>query len=155
MTILDGLDPKLDFEHPVPKAGAKVWTRICQDNKLPRRQDLDPASMPAKLLPHIVLIDIENDPGRRYRWRLLGTHFTTVLGRDSTGKYVDDVLPEDKYHEFVLPFTWVIEKRRPLRIWGNTGHAGKDWLQFESFLAPLVDDDNNVNMLFSAAMYGK
>lgn len=144
----------MDFDHAIPRMGAQVWTNLGDAGKLPRRQDFDPVSLPRSLLPHMLLIDVVYKPYRRFRWRLLGTHITSVLGRDSTGRYVDEVLPENKYHEFIMPFEWVIDKQRPLRIWGHSPHLDKDWLKFENFLAPLVDKADAINMLFGVALYG-
>jgi hypothetical protein len=152
--VFGGLDPDLEFVSPLLKIGHEFWTSVCADGQLPQRADIDPLRMPTKLLPHILLIDVEAGATPRFRWRLLGTHITKVLGRDSTGKYIDDILPPELYDEFVEPLVWAIAKRRPVRVFGGAEHIGKDWVAYENYIAPLIDNTNSVNMIFGIALYG-
>jgi hypothetical protein len=48
---------------------------------------------------------------------------------------------------------WVIDNRRPLRIWGRATHVDKNWVPFENFIAPLVDERDRIVMLFGVAYY--
>jgi hypothetical protein len=153
MAVYDGMDPQLSFEREIPRLGAESWAALCADGGLPGRNDIDPLKLPRAVLPHILLIDVEDGAARRFRWRLIGTHTTTVLGRDSTGRYLDEVLPADRYGSFIEPLNWVIEHRRPTRIWGRATHVEKTWVPFENFLAPMVDDEGIVVMLFGVTFY--
>jgi hypothetical protein len=155
MPVFEGDDPELNFQHEIPKLGVKVWTSLCNGDALPRRADFDPIALPRAILPHVLLIDIEENGARRFRWRLIGTHTTMTLGRDSTGKYIDDVVPPHLYDEFITPLNWIVEHRRPTRLWGRANHTEKEWVPFENFIAPLADDAGRVNMIFGVTLYGK
>ena len=60
---------------------------------LPGRQHIVPPEIP-DLLPHIMLYDLVPGPhgGPRYRTRLVGTCVVELLGADTTGKFVDEIL---------------------------------------------------------------
>jgi hypothetical protein len=154
MQVYDELDPDLKFQRNIPAAGAEFWQSLCKNGGLPKRRDIDPVAIPPAILPHILLIDVEGKFPPRFRWRLIGTHTTNVLGRDSTGKYIDAVLPTEIYNRFIEPLCWIIANRKPARVWGHADHVDKDWVSFENLIAPLVDDSGDVTMIFSVAHYG-
>jgi len=52
---------------------------------MPSRRDVDPLAIPGYLLAHLELIDVFHHPELRFRWRLIGTHVTTAVGRDQRG----------------------------------------------------------------------
>jgi hypothetical protein len=101
MAVFDGIDADLQFTREIPKLGAEVWNSLRADGSLPTRGDIDPTKLPGSVLPHILLIDIEEGDASRFRWRLIGTHITNVLGRDSTGRYLDEVLQSEDYDSFI------------------------------------------------------
>lgn len=73
-----------------PLAGALLnyWTGKCGSRRMPGRRDIDPIEM-RKLLPNILLVDIEADTGR-LKFRLVGTRITEMYGGDYTGQYLDE-----------------------------------------------------------------
>ena len=59
---------------------------------LPGRQHIDPAEIPARQLAQVLLFDVVPGPGgRRFRFRVAGTAFATLAGRDVTGKFYDEL----------------------------------------------------------------
>jgi hypothetical protein len=107
-----------------------VWLRLRGDRRMPARRDFDPSEM-RKLLPHIMLIDVDASMPRekRYRVRLHGTAQVAAERLCAVGDHI-------------------VETREP---WISTG--GLYWLptkpfsRFESILLPLSDDDRSVNMI--------
>lgn len=67
------------------------WDVRRGDRRCPARADLDPLDIP-QLLPHLGLVDVEDD-GRRFRYRLIGTHMNAMLGENFTGRCLD---PENR-----------------------------------------------------------
>ncbi len=66
-----------------------LWLVKCSPGLLPSRADIDPIEMP-KLLPHIILVDVERDPWR-FRARVFGTAIVDAIGFDPTGRYLEEV----------------------------------------------------------------
>lgn len=64
------------------------WLRIRGGRRLPGRQDVRPEEIPRRLLAHTGLIDVL--PGRRFRYRLIGTAMVEFYGRDYTGLVIEE-----------------------------------------------------------------
>lgn len=76
---------------PLIAALLDYWEAKRGDRPMPDRRDIDPAELPPKLLPHLLLGETL-DGGTRWRYRLVGTEIVRRLGFDPTGRYIDDVL---------------------------------------------------------------
>lgn len=78
------------------------------------RAAIDPLDFPA-LLPNTMLLDrIGQPPDERYRFRLAGTDVVHLVGRELTGKHIDELLP-DAYHDYVrLLNRTALEQRLPV-----------------------------------------
>src|SRR5690349_9111742 len=76
---------------PLIAALLDYWEVKRDGRPMPDRRDIDPAELPPKLLPHLLLGETL-DGGTRWRYRLVGTEIVRRLGFDPTGKYIDDVL---------------------------------------------------------------
>ncbi|MDP6875551.1 MAG: hypothetical protein QF521_18675 [Alphaproteobacteria bacterium] len=103
--------------------------------------------------PHIVLIDVEGAENARFRYRLLGSHIVDTLGRNVTGRYIDEVQDPDDYDVFVEGFRQAIRLRRPIRSTGNAIFVNKAWVTYESVILPLSPDGHLVNMLLVPAVF--
>lgn len=75
------------------------WRSLFHGGKLPSRSDIDPLTIPAKVLPYVVLADVV-DGGRRIRYRLVGTNMVSEWGQDFTGCYLDEIM-EGSYRAFL------------------------------------------------------
>ena len=153
-TIEYELDPDLNIQHPLLRDGLKVWNDLRGDRPMPAPADIDPLKLPVRLLPNIMLLDIEYQPRRRYRWRLIGTYITETLGRDSTGRYWDEIYDSRAMHELCQGPTWVIENRRPLRNLGTAHFVNKTYLKIESVDMPLSTDGEQIDRLFVCTAFG-
>ncbi len=141
-----------DFSHAELTDFLSLWRGKRVGCRLPSRRDFDPLSMPWQLLRHIVLIDVLRQAKVRFRYRLIGTHITQALDRDSTGKFIDE-LHGANYDRFVEGFSWVVANGRPLRSDGNAIFVNKEWVRYESLILPLAADGVTVDMLLVPAVF--
>lgn len=146
-------DPDLDFQHPLLREAYDLWERLKGARDLPSRRDLDPIQIPRAMLPHIQLLDIEPGPPERFCWRLIGTHVTTALGRDSTGRYWDDLYDEPTLRSFMTGVEWIQANRQPLRCFGKSDFAKKHFQSFEGIEMPLSDNLGKIGTIWIVAVY--
>lgn len=147
------LDPDLRCESPVIKAALAAWMEAKGERAMPSRQDIDPVRLPSMLLPHILLIDVEHEPRLRFRWRLIGTHITNTLGRDSTGKYWDELYDDKVLAAITTGPNWVLQQRRPVRSTGKAPVSNKEFLHWEGVEMPLSSDGKTIDVIMAASDY--
>lgn len=147
------LDPELKLQTPVLRMALAAWQAARGARAMPARADVDVAKLPRELLGHLALLEIEPGPPERFRWRLIGTHITAALGRDSTGRYFDE-LYEPQLAEAVLTGPrWVMAHRRPIRTLGHAAFADKTFLRSENLDMPLSSDGERVSMILVATVF--
>lgn len=91
--------PQRFADEPILTALYSYWLRKRGRRAIPDRRDIDPLEMGAALLPHLAMLDLENE-GRRARYRLVGTALVERYGRDPTGLYLEEVI-SGGYLDFV------------------------------------------------------
>ena len=148
------LDPTLDVQSPLLAQALAIWQDARGPREFPARSDFDPVALPAALLPHILLVDIEHEPRRRFRWRLIGTHITEVMGRDSTGRYWDEIYEPAMLDAIGTGPRWVLEHRGPIRSLGMAPLPGRAHLRSENLDLPLSSDGQCIDMLLVVSIYG-
>ena len=148
MSVL--LDPTLSWLDP--RLGLVLdWWRgaVAARGHLPGRRDVDPVAMKA-LLPQIYMVDVlVRPPGRRYRWRLLGTGITGMAGRDSTGRFFDEIYEGEALSNFLRSFDAVVDSARPMRSYGSFAFAdnARDYVTFEAMEVPLASDGVRIDIV--------
>lgn len=85
------LSPVESQLHPVLGSLLRYWNAQREGRIMPARQDIDPLEMGPKLLPHLLLCDLQ-DRGARPRYRLVGTNVVRRWGFDPTGRYLDETM---------------------------------------------------------------
>lgn len=140
-------DCELRLEHPRLKALLAYWEGRRGDRLMPARPDIRPAEI-VPHLPGLILCDLEPEP-LRLRFRLIGTAVTAMLGRDSTGRYLDDCYPAHVVAAMLPGYRWMLEQRRPFRTYGRVPAPGRTYLQFERLNLPLSQDGSRVDMVLS------
>ncbi len=153
MEVQGELDPELAFQSKRLIEVVDYWRQFRGDRAMPSRHDVDPLKISGHLLPHLELIDVLPRPEQRFRWRLIGTHVTEAVGRDSTGRYFDELYPDEDFETVSRPFKWVAENAKPLRWHGTSGFIGRDWLAYEGAYLPLSSGGTVVNMIFAGVHY--
>ena len=153
-----GLDPSLNLDSQVLLDLLKVWRGACEGREMPSRGDIDPLDIDPSLLPYILLVDVEHQPQRRYRWRLIGTHLVERVKRDSTGRYWDELYIGDAFDVMRSRVDWVLQHRLPIRAIGHAGSKNvnprlKDITNLEGLYLPLSSDGETIDMILMGAVY--
>jgi hypothetical protein len=136
------------FTDPRLEEAYEYWRRKAAGRKVPRRRDIDPVDIP-KLLPDVMLVDVE--PDGRYRYRLIGTENTLAHGVKATGRYVDEMVPGREYRNHVLALydESVREKRA---LYSECLFLSPERLAPERhtkvLFMPLSEDGETINMVF-------
>jgi hypothetical protein len=124
------------------------WRGKCGGRRMPRRRDIDPSEM-ARLLPHLLISEVVGG-GERFRFRLAGTAIARALGRDPTGRLVDEVV-EGAYGDFINGLhRTVCREQASLFAEGphRSGTRGEHYYA-KRLLMPLSDDGVAVNQILS------
>ena len=124
------------------------WCELAPEQMLPGRQHVDPAKMPARLLPSIWLLDVQHEPFR-LRYRLVGTGIVEAMRADPTGKWLDEAHPHVKSRpEFFERYERVARTGIPSRRRGIAQlwiHA--DFREIENLMLPLASDGEKVDIV--------
>ena len=84
---------------------------------------------------------------------MVGTEITERIGRDATGRYLDELYPPAIYGTAIKSFEIVLSRRRPVRAWGYLTHAEKGHMPFEALDMPLSDDGDAVAMIMTRGVF--
>jgi len=117
---------------------------------LPRRSDVTPDRL-RDLLPHIIIVDVEQDP-QRFRYRLVGTRVVEYNGFEFTGRYLGEIgWPEEQ--AIIDGYAAVVESRRP--IFGAFGWELLDGSQGRCEFArfPLSEDGTIISQVLAMEDY--
>ena len=128
------------------------WDERRGDRPCPSRADLDPLDIP-HLLPHVGLVDIEDD-GRRFRYRVIGTHMNDMLGENFTGRCLD---PENRGAYAALLqdlYADCTRARRPLFSENEIRYHDGRRVTMRRLILPLAGDDGTpVEMLLFSTTF--
>lgn len=146
-----GSPAPLQIPHPELAHLYRYWLERCAGRPMPARMDVDPVDLPRRLLPHLFLVDVEEEP-RRYRYRLVGSELTAAMGRELTGRYVDEM--PYLFRKFALPaYAEVMAARAPIYREINAFEALQR-IRYKRLLLPLSDDGARINMVMGAIFRG-
>jgi hypothetical protein len=138
--------------HSTIRALYDYWISIHPSAGLPGRQHVDPSAIP-RLLSHLFMVDVSRDP-LRFKYRLIGTEFVTLIGRDLTGRYLDEVHPG--FHGLILrQYIDAAELGRPAYRKGPIKYArpDKQYLGMERLIVPLARNGVDVDMILGVVVY--
>ena len=139
--------------HPKVRRLMDYWLALHPaEGLLPGRQHVDPAVI-VNLLPHLFLVDIERAP-LRFKYRLVGTDYVQMMGRDLTGEYLDEV-----HSEFHGPihqqYIETVEHRRPAYRKGPVMYADakKNYHAVERLIVPLARNGVDVDIIMGIILH--
>lgn len=141
----------LNFREPVLRRLHEYWCQQRAARLMPARPDIDAAEIPA-LLPYIFVIDVLEDP-RDFRFRVAGTHMRETLGEELTGKHIADAFPPDFGGEVRAIWSQVVDRKAPVRGWGDLWVPGREFIKWEGVAMPLSADGETVNMLLGGVIF--
>lgn len=133
-----GMDPDLKCQDPALFGILDYWNRKRGAREMPARADIDPLDL-RRQLGNLIIIDVEHQP-TRLRYRLIGTRITELMGRDSTGKYYDEIYDAELLNSIYRSFEWLFANRRPLRTHGEAFYPDKNFYSYETLNLPLSSD---------------
>jgi hypothetical protein len=127
------------------------WRGKRGNRQAPARRSIEPAEI-KPLLPIVHLIDVHEDP-LSFRHRLVGSELVEQLGRDVTGKWVDEEIYGCMAQQIFDGLAAVAWEVRPYRRLARLDWYSRPWLAMEALEMPLLDDDGRVNMILRGASH--
>ena len=149
--MLDDVPPVLrQAKHGAILSCFEYWLRARDRSArpLPGRQHLDPVDM-AGFLPYVALYDVVGEGiYKRFRARLIGTHFEEVLGRNVTGMYIDQTGWLENFDELYRRFSAVADEK--VFEYGVSAAPARErqFMHYEHLTLPLAADGETIDMLF-------
>ena len=144
-------DPHLKFRHADLPAMLAVWQQQAAGRDMPARRDMTPHVL-KPFLSRIALEERVQVNPPRWRWRLVGTRITQIIG-ERTGKYLDEDAPPRQTARWVASAELVLEICRPLRFVGRVLANEKEYLFSELVFTPLSDDDGTPKFMMGFGCY--
>lgn len=141
--------PHLDLEMRSAhlKRVRDYWLGIKGDRATPQQADFALTDL-ADVIPHMIIIDVVHQPVR-LKFRLLGTFVTDLVGRNSTGRWIDEDLYPDNLEEIIWAYRHCAQTGRPLATEGPVDIAERDWTGSEVLMLPLSDNGGTVVQIAS------
>jgi hypothetical protein len=141
-------DGVLPFADARLEAAYRYWRKKAAGRVMPSRADIDPAEIPT-LLPYVMLVDVLEDGG--YRYRLIGTETERAHGIKATGRRTDEMIPDPDYRKHVLGlYAECLRERRA--VFSECLFFSPRELMPERYrkalFMPLSQDGERVNMVF-------
>ncbi|WP_416897371.1 MAG: PAS domain-containing protein [Minwuia sp.] len=142
-----------DLLTPQHKTLLEYWRLRAGRKALPSREDIRPEDVPS-LLKHLGLIDVVHGNDRlRFKYRLVGTQMSFVLGKDVTGTWLHE-LKFGEYRDYLdALFSEAVTMRRPVYSHTEFGYADNRRLEVKRLIMPLSADGEAVNMLLFSNLF--
>jgi len=127
------------------------WRAKLRDGRLPGRRDIDPLDLPRRILPNLLLFDVERTrDDLRFRFRLAGTGFATLIGREATGRYFDEIAPDPATDPVLGALRTIVATRQPVFLAGPLTVPRSDYAAVKRLGVPLAEDGETVDMVLAS-----
>jgi hypothetical protein len=142
---------------PVPETDERLlklhahWLSICPNGRVSSRKDFKPAAI-TSLLPFVFLVDVLSGP-RNFRFRLAGTAFAPVIGREITGLLIDEVFPPEYNLEVLEGWNVVVGEYGPNWGSGDLWQKERAFIRWQGVILPLRSDGAETKQLLGAAVF--
>jgi hypothetical protein len=144
-------DPTLAFTDPYYSELLGIWRTKAGDRKMPTRSQMTARDL-KNYLRHIVLMQREEKNPSRYRWRLIGTSVTEIVGHN-TGKLFEDSIPTEFLPRWTESFDMILDSEQPWRFLGRVKLQGREYLKAEHLYMPLTDDNGFPSFVMGLCRY--
>ena len=129
------------------------WQSKLAPGRLPGRQHIDPTELQPRHLSQLLLLDVvETAPPklhRRYRFRVAGTGFSAIAGRDVTGHYYDEIGAPERTLPVIRALDLVVERKAPVYLSGRLSIPAQDYIWVKRLGLPLAQDGDKVDMILA------
>jgi hypothetical protein len=127
------------------------WREKSPPGRLPGRQHIDPTEIPPRLLPRLMLVELElQDAKQRFRFRLIGTALVDLMGRDLTGGFVDELGSPGQVKPVIDALLAVVSRGEPVYLAGPLTLPRKEFTYVKRLAVPLARDGRTVDMALIA-----
>ena len=131
------------------------WDRLRgSDQEIPRRNDLDPLSIPPRLLPFSELIEVLQDP-LDFRYRLIGTEIDRISKESYTGLTVRGIPSQAPPSLMFDLLVLAVQRGAPLCARLPYDGPDEDVLSIRNLLLPLGDNTRDVSYFWSVVEIGR
>jgi len=132
--------------HPLLAAMLDLWSAGREGTRLPAR--LDPLEMPRRVLPYLMLLDVERDP-LTLRIRLAGTRLCESFGREMRGLALGDLFEDEAAAAVRASARHLAGEARP-RLGSQTYRRADGAWHYTQLLLPLSAGGKGVTGILKA-----
>jgi len=128
------------------------WQSKLAPGRLPGRQHIDPTELQPRHLSQLLLLDVleaASKQRRRYRFRVAGTGFSAIAGRDVTGLHYDEIGAPERAMPVIRALDLVIERKAPVFLSGRLSIPSQDYVWVKRLGLPLAQDGDKVDMILA------
>ena len=129
------------------------WQSKLEPGRLPGRQHIDPTELQPRHLSQLLLLDVvevaPTRPRYRYRFRVAGTGFSAIAGRDVTGLYYDEVGAPERATPVIRALDLIVERKAPVYLSGRLSIPSQDYVGVKRLGLPLAQDGDKVDMILA------
>lgn len=144
-------DPMLSFKDPAYNQLLSLWQTKAGGRPMPLRSDITPRDLKDVLRNIVIFERVEQNPSR-YRWRVIGTSITDILGHN-TGKMVDESVPPEFLPRWIECGDMILDGGKPLRFLGRVHLQGREYLHAEHLYVPLANDNDEPSFVMGLCRY--
>jgi hypothetical protein len=142
-----------EASEPEFRALLSYWQSKLAAGRLPGRQHIDPTELQAQHLSQLLLLDVVDrsaaEERRRYRFRLAGTGFSTISGRDVTGLFYDEIGTPERTAPVIRALDLVVEQKAPVYLASRLTVPTRDYVWVKRLGLPLAQDGDKVDMILA------
>lgn len=129
------------------------WQSKLAPGRLPGRQHIDPTDLQPRHLSQLLLLDVVAPAApklrRRYRFRVAGTGFSAIAGRDVTGLHYDEIGAPERAMPVIRALDLVVERKAPVYLSGCLSIPSQDYVWVKRLGLPLAQDGDTVDMILA------
>lgn len=145
------VDPTLAFADQGYEQLLTLWRQKAAGRAMPRRSQITPRDL-KDFLRNVLLFEREAQNPSRFRWRLIGTSLTPVLG-EHTGKTFEESIPPQHLVRWQQCGDLILDGGQPLRFLGRVHMNGRNFLNAENLFVPLANDQDEPAFILGQCRY--
>ena len=128
------------------------WQELKNGHQVPLSGSLDPLQIHPQILPHIMLLDVE-EGGHMFRFRLLGTEVVKAYGEEVTGQYLNRIDLGDFADDVIENYREAVRTRKPVCFEGSYDKSCGRHLTAERLVLPLSLDGQVVTRILCGIIF--